>query len=339
MLVLLIEEYILLYIRCLERIMALEYDSYQKQANHYNEDSTSNKLSERLSFFIQEDDHNNSRNHNHNNDTEDPTNNSLLPVLLEGKLTGKSATVSRESRFPPRFSSNDMNIKHENVENLNPALAKFPPRYSASNLMQFKHSGLTTSRSSFEGNQTREYVRKTLMRMNSTTSNSINSNNNHTRGNKLHYHTNKHDGSDKFSTRVKRSYSTYFRSFSTHANNIERDENESKIYNFCKQVKDILLEFFDNSISALFGHHLGKANKKQKIDEEILELQTELSHIFAFSNAEVYFFSVEMSLLLQVVYIALWATNFAEQATYSYHPILWEIGLIFFLPINILILK
>jgi len=92
-------------------------------------------------------------------------------------------------------------------------------------------------------------------------------------------------------------------------------------------------------VSAMLGHHLGTADEQLHVDFDIAEMQRDFSTIFMFSNAELYYFTVEFGLLIQCVYLAFWATNFVFVAMDSYYPVLWQIALIVPVPINFFIIK
>jgi hypothetical protein len=96
-------------------------------------------------------------------------------------------------------------------------------------------------------------------------------------------------------------------------------------------------KFTGRAWSALTGHHIGL--KESRLDADIADLQKDFSKIFAFRSAELYYFMVEFALLLQCVYLALWATNFVFIATDSYFPVLWHIALVVPIPLNFLITK
>ena len=74
-------------------------------------------------------------------------------------------------------------------------------------------------------------------------------------------------------------------------------------------------------------------------DEARIALQKDLSSIFLFSNADLYYRSIEFSLLLQCFYIALWCTNFAIIGVEVQNIIKWEILLFIPIPLNFLLLK
>lgn len=89
----------------------------------------------------------------------------------------------------------------------------------------------------------------------------------------------------------------------------------------------------------IVGHHLGISSHETKQDEDIKELEMEFEEIFAFRNAELYYFCIEFGLLVQYVYVALWATNFIFMADDSYHTVLWQIALVVPMVCNFLMLK
>lgn len=70
-----------------------------------------------------------------------------------------------------------------------------------------------------------------------------------------------------------------------------------------------------------------------------MELQKDLSSIFLFGNADLYYRAIELSLLLQCVYIALWCTNFVLVAKDTARAVKWEMFLLIPIPLNFLLLK
>ena len=68
-------------------------------------------------------------------------------------------------------------------------------------------------------------------------------------------------------------------------------------------------------------------------------MQKDLNSIFLFSHSDLYYRSIEFSLLLQCFYIALWCTNFAIVGTDVTNIVKWEILLFIPIPLNFLILK
>lgn len=70
-----------------------------------------------------------------------------------------------------------------------------------------------------------------------------------------------------------------------------------------------------------------------------IALQTDLTSIFLWSNADLYYRAIEFSLLLQCVYIALWCTNFAVIAQDSANSVQWELLLLIPVPLNFYLLK
>ena len=64
-----------------------------------------------------------------------------------------------------------------------------------------------------------------------------------------------------------------------------------------------------------------------------------MNSIFLFSHSDLYYRSIEFSLLLQCFYIALWCTNFAIVGTDVTNIVKWEILLFIPIPLNFLILK
>ena len=74
-------------------------------------------------------------------------------------------------------------------------------------------------------------------------------------------------------------------------------------------------------------------------DTDSLKLHAELREIFLFRYPELYFYAIEVALLVQSLYIALWATNFLFIANISYNLVLWNIALLLPVPINIFLLQ
>lgn len=89
----------------------------------------------------------------------------------------------------------------------------------------------------------------------------------------------------------------------------------------------------------MMGHHIGLAHDQVKQDADIMRRLQEFQSIFAFGNAELYYISVELALLIQCFYIALWATNFVVIARDSYYPVLWQVALVVPLPVNFFMIK
>ncbi len=90
---------------------------------------------------------------------------------------------------------------------------------------------------------------------------------------------------------------------------------------------------------SIMGHHGSHHDHGLKPTEDIKELQKDFASIFVFHSAELYYYFVEMALLIQCLYIALWSTNLIVIAMDSYYPILWEVALVVPLPLNFFILK
>jgi hypothetical protein len=88
---------------------------------------------------------------------------------------------------------------------------------------------------------------------------------------------------------------------------------------------------------SLIGHQIGEV--EADIGEDLEQAQRTLASIYLWHNPFLYYFCIEMCLLLQCVYIALWATNFVVLALDSYNPVFWEIILLLPLPLNFFIIK
>lgn len=98
-------------------------------------------------------------------------------------------------------------------------------------------------------------------------------------------------------------------------------------------------EFIRSIMHTFMGHHLGHAAEDDRVDKDVVELQNELCAIFLLNNAELYCFCVEFALLAQSLYMAFWATNLLQIAIESHHPVLWSIALVVPFPINFFLLK
>jgi len=83
----------------------------------------------------------------------------------------------------------------------------------------------------------------------------------------------------------------------------------------------------------------GSSSQDQTVVNE-LKLENDTSHIFLWRSQWVYRFSVELSLLLQCFYMALWATNLIVVATGAEHfPVQWAVGLTFPMFLNFWMLR
>jgi len=94
-------------------------------------------------------------------------------------------------------------------------------------------------------------------------------------------------------------------------------------------------------METLLGLHSGSHSLSHLStdDTDSLKLHAELREIFLFRYPELYFYAIEVALLVQSLYIALWATNFLFIANISYNLVLWNIALLLPVPINIFILQ
>ena len=108
---------------------------------------------------------------------------------------------------------------------------------------------------------------------------------------------------------------------------------------FLRMVGSYCLRMLSLAVSGLLGHHIGQTADQVVQDKDILARLQEFESIFAFKNAELYYFSVELALLIQCFYIALWATNLVVIARDSYYPVMWQIALVFPLPVNFFLIK
>jgi len=114
------------------------------------------------------------------------------------------------------------------------------------------------------------------------------------------------------------------------------------IYNSVVRVCSCLYKIPGHLVIVLLGHHSGLHSLSLAAADDdacSLKLHAELSEIFLFCRPELYFYAIEIALLIQCLYIALWATNFLFIANMSYNLILWNIALLLPLPINIFILQ
>jgi hypothetical protein len=86
-------------------------------------------------------------------------------------------------------------------------------------------------------------------------------------------------------------------------------------------------------------HHSNNPYNTGRSLEDIKELEDDLKAIFIWKNPHIYYISVEFSLLLQCMYVALWATNFVFLAKDSHFPIFWNIALLVPMFLNFFLLK
>lgn len=96
-------------------------------------------------------------------------------------------------------------------------------------------------------------------------------------------------------------------------------------------------------VGAAIGHVMTKfwhlligleEEENEETDEDIQYMQDDLSTIFVWKSPMLYFFTVEFALLVQCLYLSLWATNFIVIARDSYFPDLWEAALLVPVPLN-----
>jgi hypothetical protein len=115
----------------------------------------------------------------------------------------------------------------------------------------------------------------------------------------------------------------------------------SLIYTSAIVVCTCLYKVPGKVMEALLGHHSGlhSLSHLSTDDTDSLKLHAELREIFLFRYPELYFYAIELAILVQSLYIALWATNFLFIANISYHLVLWNIALLLPVPINIFILQ
>lgn len=117
------------------------------------------------------------------------------------------------------------------------------------------------------------------------------------------------------------------------------DDWRSKAAYWYTGCRDVVHKTMRRALNAFLGHHIGKTEDDFHLDKDVQQRLQEFKSIFLFRNAEYYYFAVEIALLIQCFYIALWATNFVVIARDSHHPILWQIALVVPLPINFFLLK
>lgn len=108
----------------------------------------------------------------------------------------------------------------------------------------------------------------------------------------------------------------------------------SKLWGLVKAVCFILLY---GRVSHDVQHH--HENQHESALDDIKQLENDLKGIFAWKNPEIYYTSVEFSLLLQCMYVALWATNFVMLASESRHVVLWEFALLTPMFLNFAMMK
>eukprot|EP01040_Poterioochromonas_malhamensis_P012225 gene12225-13368_t len=96
----------------------------------------------------------------------------------------------------------------------------------------------------------------------------------------------------------------------------------SKLWGLVKAVFFILLY-------GRVSHDVQHRNETQHESalDDIKQLEDDLKGIFAWKNPDLYYTSVEFSLLLQCMYVALWTTNFVMLASESRYVVLWELAL------------
>lgn len=153
-------------------------------------------------------------------------------------------------------------------------------------------------------------------------------------------HHEPHGGSGKRRGGRGRTFSLAFEAPPLQGQHLPKEATRQKKLTFGNGLKRVFAFFKtvgSKAVSALLGHHIGEA--EAHVDADIADMQKDFSQVFLFQNAELYYFSVEFSLLAQCVYLALWATNFVFIANDSYFPVLWHIALLFPVPFNFLVTK
>lgn len=94
-----------------------------------------------------------------------------------------------------------------------------------------------------------------------------------------------------------------------------------------KTVGHVMLKFWHLLIGL-------EEEENEETDEDIQFMQDDLSSIFLWHSPMLYFFTVEFALLVQCLYLSLWATNFIVIARDSYYPDIWEAALLVPVPLN-----
>eukprot|EP00981_Chlorochromonas_danica_P001157 scaffold256_cov175-Ochromonas_danica.AAC.9 len=120
---------------------------------------------------------------------------------------------------------------------------------------------------------------------------------------------------------------------------VEKIDRIKKFREMLKYLANVTFSFLHQVWKTIVGHHLGISSGAVRQDDDIKELETEFQEIFLFHNPELYYFAIEFGLLVQYVYVALWATNFIFLADLSYHRVLWEFALVVPMVINFFFLK
>jgi hypothetical protein len=148
-----------------------------------------------------------------------------------------------------------------------------------------------------------------------------------------------------------RAYSAQFFEIEKSTTNEDADEEEKNATGVCtpcltfvlltayKLLCQFLMWARQTLINTLMGHHIGQTHQEVQPDKDIKHRLQAFRSIFMWSRPGLYYFAVELSLLIQCFYIALWSTNFVVIARDSYFPVLWEIALVVPLPINFFLLK
>lgn len=110
--------------------------------------------------------------------------------------------------------------------------------------------------------------------------------------------------------------------------------------NFLWRVLCILGRIAINTVLVIFEKQTeAKAEEKEETDVSIQLMEFDLNDIFPRRNSALYYLSVEVALLLQCLYIALWATNFSVYAADSKYPAQWSIALVVPMLLNLYMLK
>eukprot|EP01038_Epipyxis_sp_PR26KG_P005998 gene5998-8260_t len=121
----------------------------------------------------------------------------------------------------------------------------------------------------------------------------------------------------------------------------EKKKKESNDSNYLidkiKIISNFLLKITFSMLSALLSR--SSSQHKQPHDEEDAKIHAEFLSIFLFKKTGIYYFTVELGLLLQCLYIAIWITNLIEIALSSYRQVGWLVALSLPILINFFLLK
>jgi hypothetical protein len=141
----------------------------------------------------------------------------------------------------------------------------------------------------------------------------------------------------------KRGYSVDFFSTDMHSDEVTANSvnsNRNSLAQGLNSMSCCLLRGFKWLGCGIVQHLFRKsAHVHNDVDEDILKVQKELNRIFLCGQSEWYYYSVEVALLMQCIYIALWATNFVQMAQNSHNRVLWHMLLVMPLPFYFWILK